>query len=93
MSKKAKKASKAKNLQAKRTRRDANRARYQALAKSGQNSKSLRARAVNKHNRKVKTVDHPDGHCGNHACTRCFPNVNRNLTVKFVRPSLFLEVA
>lgn len=85
MSKKSKQASKQKNLQAKRTRRAANRARFQAMALSGQNSKSTRARTVNRNNRKVKTVDHADGHCGNIACTKCFPNKNRTLTSKFVK--------
>jgi len=83
MSKKSKKASKEKNLQAKRTRRTANRARFQAMALAGKNSKSTRARAVNKNNRKVKMVDHPEGHCGNHGCARCFPHVDRNLTAKY----------
>jgi len=74
MSKKAKKASKEKNLQAKRARRAANKSRYQKMRESGQNSKSKYSRAVNKNTKKAGGVDHPEGHCGNHACNKCFPN-------------------
>jgi len=86
MSKKAKQASKQKNLQAKRTRKQANTARYQALALAGKNSKSVRARAVNKNSKKVKTVDHADGFCGNPACVKCFPNMKRPVVTKYVKP-------
>jgi hypothetical protein len=86
MSKKAKQASKQKNLMAKRARKAANRSRFQKMRESGQNSKTKHSRAVNKRDRKVKNVDHADGHCGNFACTKCFPNVNRNLTAKYVKP-------
>lgn len=88
MSKKAKKASKARNLQAKRTRKSANKARYQAMALAGQNSKSKHSRTVNKRTRMVGMIDHPDGHCGNIACVKCFPNMDRTLTAKYVKPRL-----
>lgn len=87
MSKKAKKASKEKNLQQKRARRLTNRARFQAMALAGQNSKSKHARSVNRLTRKIKMVDHPNGHCGNVACVKCYPNVPRNLTAKYVKPT------
>jgi len=74
MSKKAKKASKEKNLQRKRAMRAANKARYQTMAQAGQNSKSKRFRAKSKLMRKIKMVDHADGHCGNYACDKCFPD-------------------
>jgi hypothetical protein len=74
MSKKSKKASKEKNLQAKRARRAANKARYQKMRESGQNSKSKRAVSRGKVTKKAGGVSHPEGHCGNHACNRCFPN-------------------
>lgn len=73
MSKTSKKKNKQKNLMAKRARRQANKARYQKMRESGQNTKSVRARGVNKLNRKANRVDHPDGHCGNVACKKCFP--------------------
>ena len=74
MSKKAKKASKEKNLQRKRSIKAANKARYQGMAQSGQNTKSLRFRRNSKAGKKIKMVDHADGHCGNYACNKCFPN-------------------
>lgn len=89
MSKKSKKASKAKNLQRKRARRAANQARYQAMALVGQNTKSKRARHINKQTRKVSMIDHPEGRCGNIACTKCFPNIDRTLTVKYIKPRMF----
>ena len=77
MSKKAKKASKEKNLQRKRAMRAANKAKYQGMAQAGQNSKSKRFRAKSKIMKKIKMVDHADGHCGNYACDKCFPNKNK----------------
>ena len=71
MSKKAKKASKEKNLMAKRARRAANKARYQKMRESGQNSKSKRAVSRGKVTKKAGGVSHPEGNCGNFGCLRC----------------------
>lgn len=73
MSKKAKKAAKQKNLQRKRAIKAANKARYQAMAQSGENTKSKRFRATSKRMKKAKLTDHTDGPCGNLACKKCFP--------------------
>lgn len=80
MSKKSKKASKEKNMQRKRAAKAANKAKYQAMALAGQNTKSKRARGSNKNNKKVNLIDHKDGHCGNVACKRCFPNFSTPAT-------------
>ena len=80
MSKKSKKASKEKNMQRKRAAKAANKAKYQAMALAGQNTKSKRARGTNKNNKKVSTVDHKDGRCGNVACKKCFPNFSTPAT-------------
>lgn len=74
MSKKCKKASKDKNLQRKRARKAANKARYQTMARAGENTKSKRAVKRGKAGKKAGGKSHPDGHCGNPACLRCFPN-------------------
>jgi hypothetical protein len=73
MSKKIKAANKEKNLQAKRARKSANRAKYAALMASGRNGKSYRAVKAGKKSRKKVGVDHPNGRCGNLACKKCFP--------------------
>lgn len=83
MSKTSKKATKQKNLQRKRAIKAANKARYQQLALSGQNSKSKRSRSTNKSARKVKRIDHPNGKCGNPGCKKCFPDFPRNLVTKY----------
>ena len=74
MSKKAKKLQKEKRLEKKRARRTANKARYAALRDSGQNSKSKRFVKNSKRMKRVKTIDHPLGSCGNIGCKRCDPN-------------------
>lgn len=76
MSKKSKALSKASNLQKKRAIKAANRARYQELARIGQNSKSVRARRASKHKTLARRIDHKDGHCGNPACKKCFPHLH-----------------
>ena len=73
MSKKAKKASKLKNLQRKRARKAANKARYQQMARDGVNSKSKRFKKKSKFDKKARPVKHLDAHCGNNGCKRCFP--------------------
>ena len=77
MSKKAKKASKEKNLQRKRARRLANKMRYQAMARAGENTRSKRFRSVNKRNRRAKAVKHLVSYCGNTGCKRCFPRIDK----------------
>ena len=71
MSKASKKAAKQKNLQKKRARKAANRARYDELRASGKNSKSKRFVKKSKKTRLAKTVSHPEGACGNIACKKC----------------------
>lgn len=70
MSKSSKTQSKMRRLKEKRARKAAMRLRYEKYRESGQNSKSKRAKkAIMK---MAKTVDHPDGKCGNPACQKCF---------------------
>lgn len=88
MSKKSKKATKEKNLQRKRAIKAANKARYQQMARDGQNSKSKRARAGNKRGKKVLTIDHLNGKCGNPACRKCYPLMVRDITTKYVKQLL-----
>jgi len=73
MSKAAKAKAKQKNLIAKRARKSANRAKYDELKRTGQNSKSKRARGQMKKNKRVNTISHPTGPCGNIGCIRCDP--------------------
>lgn len=74
MSKKSKVASKLKKSQAKRARKQANRTRYQELARLGQNSKSKRSISTNAKNKKVNVFGHSLTNCGNIGCRRCNPN-------------------
>jgi hypothetical protein len=71
MSKKSKKQQKEKRLQKKRARKLANRALYDSRRDAGQNTKSKRARASKKKHKLAKTVDHPEGKCGNIGCMKC----------------------
>lgn len=73
MSKKIKAKTKQKNLIAKRARKAANRAKYDELKRTGQNRKSRRSIFQSKKTKKVRTVSHPDGPCGNIGCVRCDP--------------------
>lgn len=73
MSKKYKKSNKEKRLGAKRAKKAANKARYQKLREQGINQKSLRSRLSNKKGKKMNTVSHPDGQCGNIGCRTCNP--------------------
>lgn len=77
MSKKIKAANKEKNLQAKRARKSANKAKYAALMAAGRNSKSYRSIQQGKKSRRAVTIDHPNGPCGNIACLKCFPDMER----------------
>ena len=77
MSKKSKKASKQKNLMRKRARRLANKMRYQAMAKAGENTKSKRFVRKSKTTKRAKPVKHLVSNCGNTGCKRCFPRVDK----------------
>lgn len=77
MSKTSKAKTKQSNLQAKRARKAANRAYYASLRVAGKNGKSVRSIRAGKKSRKRNTVDHPNGACGNIACARCFPYLER----------------
>lgn len=83
MSKRSKAITKDKNLQAKRARKAANRAKYKALMEAGKNSKSKRSVRFGKKSRKIQTVDHPNGQCGNIACKKCFPDLIVRVRIKF----------
>jgi 7-cyano-7-deazaguanine synthase in queuosine biosynthesis len=75
MSKTSKKLSKQKNLAKKRAFKVANKSKYESWRLAGTNTKSKRFRSKKK---LVKTVDHPDGNCGNIACQKCDPcNIHR----------------
>jgi len=71
MSKRSKAASKAKKAQAKRSIKAANRARYQELARIGQNSKSKRALHARAKKKKINVFGHGPHNCGNLGCRRC----------------------
>jgi hypothetical protein len=73
MSKKAKAKQKEKRLQKKRAIKNANKDRYAEMKRLGQNSKSKRATKQGKKGKRVKTVDHPNGACGNIGCKKCDP--------------------
>ena len=60
-----------------RKRKAAQRALYAQYARDGVNSKSARARARKRAERKVQTVSHPLGPCGNIGCERCHPQFRR----------------
>ena len=77
MSKKARLLNKEKRLQKKRSMKAANKTRYAELKRLGQNSKSKRFVRQSKKSRLLKTVNHPDGPCGNIACKKCFPLLHR----------------
>ena len=71
MSKSAKTAAKKKRFEQKKARRAAMQATYQKYAEQGKNTKSKRNRSKNAGSI-VRTTSHPDGQCGNPACTKCF---------------------
>lgn len=75
MSKSSKATSKLKRLSAKRARRAVNRAHYQELARTGQNSKSKRALKANAKRKKVNVFGHSITPCGNIGCMRCNPRI------------------
>lgn len=71
MSKKCKKLAKEKRLSKKRAIKAANKAKYAAYKLAGTNYKTKRFR---KHSTKrIATISHPNGDCGNIGCKRCNP--------------------
>ena len=77
MSKKAKLANREKRLQSKRAKKAANKSRYAELRERGINSKSKRSVSNSKKKNRVSLLDHPNGNCGNPACQKCFPDLQR----------------
>lgn len=71
MSKNAKAQSKKRRLDEKRSRKAAQRARYERYRLDGRNSKSRRSKAQGKAGKRAKIVDHPEGKCGNVGCVKC----------------------
>lgn len=76
MGKKARIKNKEKRDAQKRARREANKRRWQEMARAGENIKTKRY--LSKRKRKVSletaNINHPDGACGNLACNRCYPS-------------------
>lgn len=68
MSKASKKLSRQRNLQQKRARKVANKAKYESWRLAGENSKSKKK---NNKNKLANTISHPDGKCGNIGCKKC----------------------
>lgn len=82
MSKKTKTAAASRRKKEKRSRKDAQQAKYAAFARAGQNTKSKRSQSKNKIGR---TERHAVLFCGNIACKKCSPNVPalvQDLTVR-----------
>lgn len=69
MSKRTKTASAIRRKKEKRSRKDAEQAKYAAFAKAGQNKKSKRSLGKNKEGRVVR---HAILFCGNIGCQKCF---------------------
>lgn len=62
-----------KQLAKKKARREANQAKYQALAAEGKNKKSKRHTLGNRRKKQIiGKHEHRDGYCGNLACRQCF---------------------
>lgn len=72
MSKKSKAKSKLYRLQEKRKRKAAEKAKYQAFAESGKNTKSYRQAKKAKAGARNR-IRHSGGPCGNIGCQRCSP--------------------
>lgn len=71
MSKKSKTRNSEMRKKAKASRRSAMQAQYKAWADSGQNSKSKRATANAKANKRKPTIRHAVAWCGNVGCQKC----------------------
>lgn len=73
MSKKCKSEAKKRRLAKKRGRKAAEKAKYDAWKASGQNTKSKRVKLRAKRTRRVRSVSHRTGPCGNIGCKQCNP--------------------
>ena len=83
MGKKSKLKNREKRLQEKRARKASNKAKYAELRRLGINGKSKRFKSNQLKKRKIGLIDHPNGHCGNIACKKCFPDLFQiNLEIK-----------
>jgi len=75
MSKRSKAASKQFNRKQKKALKEAQRLRYASYRDSGQNTKSVRAKAnAQKNKRKARNGRHLQGACTNIGCSKCFAN-------------------
>lgn len=63
-----------KSLARKRAQKAANKARYQELARIGENSRSFRSRKKAKKKKLLPGISHLQGRCGNIGCRRCNPS-------------------
>lgn len=72
MGRAAKSRNREKRAQAKRSRKAANQAQYQAWAKAGENTKSFRARKRIKRTKYNVNQGEHFHYCGNIACNKCF---------------------
>jgi hypothetical protein len=61
----------------KRARKERQRALYESYKLEGKNKKSKRVSLGAARARQVRTVNHPNGACGNVGCERCFPHLRR----------------
>ena len=80
MSKGAKSRSKERRRREKAARKAAMKARYESYRDKGINTKSKRYRN-NLKDRTVSGFDHPEGHCGNIGCKKCFPDFHRMMEI------------
>ena len=74
MGRKAKTKRALKRKMEKRAKKAAEKARYESYKAAGSNQKSKRQRiTAKKKAKKVSTISHPNGRCGNAGCTKCHP--------------------
>jgi len=76
MSKASKSRNREKRAQAKRSRKAANQAQYQAWSRAGENTKSFRSRKRVKKSKYNMMKGVHFHYCGNLACTQCFEHIN-----------------
>jgi len=83
MSKRTKTAAALRRKKEKRSRKDAQRAKYEAWSKAGSNKKKKQNRGT----RTARATKHEVLFCGNVGCRRCFPGnpLVSDMTVKTVR--------
>ena len=71
MSKKAKSEAKKRRRAKKRAMKAAQKALYEQRKREGQNTKSKRVRLKAKRTKRLRTVKHRLGRCGNIGCAKC----------------------